>query len=64
LENAGLLPQDSHFDEENRKLARKMALNWALRFLFAYADGCCDMEATEGQKDLAWLQCLVRKALA
>jgi hypothetical protein len=56
LGNAGLLSRETHLDEENRQLAAALSLNWALRYLLAYALEASESAEIQNQKNLAWMR--------
>jgi hypothetical protein len=62
LSNAGLLPRSTILNEENRKLALGLSLNWLLRFLLAYALEA-DKVKPQGKnvKDIAWIKGLLER---
>lgn len=63
LDSAGLGGRESVLDEENRRLALGLAVNWALRVLLAYAAEVRKPPEVAGpdRKDLAWIGNLVRE---
>ncbi len=56
LVNAGVTDRPTILVEENRRLALALAVNWAMRFLIAYALECTPTEKNPKAKDLAWLK--------
>jgi len=46
--------------KQNRDVALGLTVNWAIRFLLAYAFECSNLKAAPDRKDLAWVANLVR----
>ena len=65
LGNSGFAGVDSDLDEENRRIALGLALNWGMRFLLAYAVECGENlpEPSPKQKDLSWIRDLISPLL-
>ena len=57
IQNAGLGDRPSYLEREDREIALGLAVNWALRFLPAYAAEC--RLPTTGRRDLSWIGELV-----
>lgn len=57
IQNAGLGDRPSYLEREDREIALGLAVNWALRFLPAYAAEC--RLPPTGKKDLSWIGELV-----
>lgn len=55
LRQSGVAGVPSYLDDGNRRIALGLALNWAMRFLLAYALGCKTSEHLKGRKDLSWI---------
>lgn len=66
LDNAGLGGRESVLDEEDRRLALGLAVNWGLRTLLAYSAEVKQptRAAGSGRRDLAWMGNLVRHVCA
>jgi hypothetical protein len=62
ITSAGLSGTPSFLDKEDREIALGLAINWALRFLLAYALECTPPGRASGQQDLAWIRSLLVSA--
>jgi len=58
IQNAGLGGRPSYLEREDREIALGLAVNWALRFLPAYASECHRLPTTD-RRDLSWIGALV-----
>jgi len=60
ITKAGLAGVPTLLNPENKEIALGLAINWALRFLLAYAMECPALgPPSEGRKDLAWIASLL-----
>ena len=55
LRQSGVTGVPSYLDDQNRRIALGLALNWNMRFLLAYALECRSPAEASGRKDLAWI---------
>jgi len=63
LADAGLLREPTLLDDESRKRAELLAINWALRFLLAYAlDARPPQETGQSKQGLAWMHRRMKRA--
>lgn len=58
IQNAGLAGRPSYLEKADREIALGLAVNWALRFLPAYAAECRP-EPAPNRRDLSWIGGLV-----
>ncbi|MEW6753234.1 MAG: hypothetical protein AB1505_19980 [Candidatus Latescibacterota bacterium] len=55
LRQSGVTGVPSYLDDESRRIALGLALNWGMRFLLAYALACRLPPEPSGRKGLAWI---------
>jgi hypothetical protein len=55
LRQSGVSGVPSYLDDETRRIALGLALNWGVRFLLAYALECRPPAEVSVRKDLAWI---------
>lgn len=55
LRQAGLTDVPTYLDDENRRIALGLAVNWGMRFLLAYALECRAPAKRSELQDLAWI---------
>ncbi len=59
---SGLTGTSSFLDREDREIALGLSVNWAMRFLLAYAFESKVAPIKRGRRDFAWLANVVRQA--